>query len=287
MKKLFAIAALAMFSTWAQARDITLDLPFKPGGFAGDMSTMLSKDLNARGWNVKVVMSGNCAVSKRNMSSAKEPVATFWHNRFHLLTNPECAMSLPTATDFVATMYRGSEFLCRVNKKPGPVVDWTQETGTVRLSIQEFPFQIDEMVSYLKRNTRATVKTIVYKNSGAQSAAAAAGEVDYVIGAVGPKLESNNLATCQYTTDLKPNGKSRAMKDHFVGISVYSPSMQYMKAINLSPQEMEKLRRDVRESLQQDHWKTWSGSRGLSLDLDMNKDQQLKTVQDSVKPFMK
>lgn len=270
----------------AQAKTITLDLPFKPGGFAGDMSAMLAKDLAERGWQVKVVMSGNCAVTMRNFDTAKEPVATFWLNRFHLLTNPECASELPDRANFVSTMYRGSEFLCRVIKDSHTPVDWTEETGTVRLSIQEFPFQIDPMISYLKNNTKATVKTIVYRNSGEQAAAAASKEVDYVIGTVGPKLESSNLAKCQYTTNLTAVGDARAMKDHFKGQVVYGPIMQYMKAKNLSAPELDRLRQDVRASMQQDHWRKWAASRGLDLDLDLSLAQQLETTRQSVAPFL-
>lgn len=286
MQVVIAVVFL-LISNLVQAKDITLDLPFKPGGFAGDMSAMLAKDLSARGWNVRIVMSGNCAVTRRNLVHTKEPIATFWLNRFHLLTNAECALDLPDHTNFVSIMYRGSEFLCRVNKPSRPTVDWTQETDTIRLSIQEYPFQIDEMITYLKHNTKASVKTIVYRNSGEQSAAAASGEVDYVIGTVGPKLESSDLATCQYTTNLTPIGNARAMKDHFQGQVVYGPIMQYMKAKNLAPADLAKLRKDVRDSMQQDHWQKWAASRGLDLDLDKTLPGQLETTRESVAPFLK
>jgi hypothetical protein len=287
MKKLLSTIIFVTVSLAAQAKTITLDLPQKPGGVASDMVTMLAKDLTERGWNVKVVMSGNCAVTMRNLNTAKEPIATFWHNRFHLLTNPECASDLPDRSNFVSTMYRGPEYLCRVTKDQQTSVDWTEETGTIRLSIQEFPFQIEPLISYLRTNTKANVKTIVYRNSGEQAAAAASKEVDYVLGTIGPKLESSNLVHCQYTTNLTAVGDARAMKDHFKGQVVYGPIMQYMKAKNLNSIDLDKLRKDVRASMQQDHWQKWAASRKLDLDLDLSMSQQLDSTRDSVAQFLK
>lgn len=287
MKKIIisALMSLGMIAN-ASAAEITLDVPFKPGGFAGTMSTNLEKDLAEMGWKVRVVMSGNCAVTKRNLDSSKDPVAYFWHSRFHLLPQDQCGgLDVPTKDAYVATLYRTKEYLCRSNKTP--FVDWTKETGTVKLSIQEHPFQISEVVDYLKRNTNAKVKAIVYSNSGAQTTAMTSGEVDWVMGAVGKQLEINGQAVCNYTTNEKAEGNIKPMTSSFVGFPVIAPSMQYLAVKNMPEPMAKKFREDVNKAIRKSHWTEFMTKRGLVQDLELSTQQQIKMVTDGVTPFKK
>jgi hypothetical protein len=247
MKKLLLPLAILLSSLTVHAAgpEISLLVPAGPTGSRALISNFLVPELNKKGWNIVVKSTGNCANANNIVQSSTEPVLVAWDNKELAIKNGPCARPIPTESELVGIWYTSPDFLCRVGNRPGI----TEATGTVRLSIQSYyqqPGADSELLNAVTSKSSATVRPVIYANSGAQATGAAANEFDYVLGTIGKKLEENNIAKCDYNTGSTEFEGTKPLKDA-IGVDVQSHMVVYMFGQNFSNEQMKKLQKDYVE----------------------------------------
>jgi hypothetical protein len=278
---LLFVVSLPMLSQASNAGlKVTIDLPSKSGGTYQSMGKMLADGLEDLGYDVDLVLSGNCATTVRNMQQQDRPLLTFWGNRLHLQDNQECAMPEPNDIAFVGLLTNSPEYLCSVGPAES-AQDFFQLTGKVTLSVQPFPWQTDKMTVFLKTNSKAEVRTAIYRNTGAQKTAAVARETDFMIGTSGLKLQENGLVSCQYNTGNRVVENTRPLSSAIPG-AMQSWMTQYARAQNFTPAQLATLREDFRKIVQRDDWQKFMSGLRFDTMQDRGVSQQLEFVIKSI-----
>lgn len=277
---LVSVLSLPVFVQAADRPKLTIDLPVKAGGSVQSMGKMLADGLQKLGYDVDLVLSGNCATTVQNMQKQDRPVLTIWGNRLHLQDDKECMIPLPDKTTFVGLLSNSPEYICSVGT--GTPRDLFQQKSPVTLSVQPFPWQTDKMVEFLKKHTPTEVRTVIYRNQGAQKTAAAGRETDFMIGTGGLNLQENGLVTCQYNTGNRVVENTKPLSTVVPG-ALQSWMTQYARAKNLSPKQMETLREDIRKIIVQDDWQKYMKSLRFDTMQDRTVMQQLDFVNQGIR----
>lgn len=262
---------------------LKFDLPQRAGGTASEMVEILAGGLRQKGYKVTVTLSGNCAVTKRNITVSSDPVVTFWSNRVHLQTGAECQMPEPTKATFVTVIYHTPEFICAVSDRVDPQ-DLFNKAGKFTISVQPFPWQTGKMIAWLRTNSKADLTPVVYRNSGAQSVAAAAKETDFFIGTAGLVMQKNGLVRCAFNTGNHPIKNTVPLKAVNDKKPMSSYVLQYMLALNLSADQITDLRNHMHDIMRQPDWQAWLSSRDFEdlslLDASVQIDFVRTSIQD-------
>lgn len=282
MKKLVTsllIAASLSVGTAYASDKISFVVPSSPTGNMGKIANILVPQLNELGWNIDLVVAGNCANGNHIVNSASTPTLSVWINRDHVITDGPCVREMPTESELVSIWYSSPDFICRVPGAP----DIFEATGTVRLSTQPFPYQSNVVLSAINEKSPADVRNIVYKNSGAQTQGVVSGEVEYIIGTAGKRLENNGQVICDYNTSTKVVDGTHPVGDK-LGFSVESEMLLYMFGTNFDDAVMTKLRADTATVLASSEMQEFFAASNLdSSAADLSVAEQLAFIVNTVK----
>lgn len=285
MKKFIATLLLAScpaFAADVAKPKIVFDMPFGPNGGVAAMGTMLVEDLKAKGYQAEMILSGSCAVTLRNLKNVSRPTVSLWSNRSHLQQDEHCAMQDPSANSFLTVMYTSPEYICSINHKLSGS-DLFESNGKFLLSIQPPPFSSAKVLDMLQKNSKAEIKTVVYRNSGAQMTGATAKETDFIIGTPGLQLQDNGVVKCYYNTGNKQVENTKPLRAVIKqGPVIEAHMIIYSSVAGMTAAQTDMLRRDMREIMQSQRWKDWMSSRRFDMLPDLDADQQLKFVLKSI-----
>jgi hypothetical protein len=285
MKKI--IAMLLLVTGTALAADnakpkIVFDIPFGPNGAAAAMGTMLVEDLKAKGYGAEMILSGSCAVTLRNLKTINRSTVSIWQSRSHLQQDAHCAMQDPDAKNFLAVMYTSPEYICSINDKLTGS-DLFESNSKFLLSIQPPPFSSTKVIDMLQKNSKAEIKTVVYRNSGAQMTGATAKETDFIIGTPGLQLQDNGVVKCYFNTGNKPVENTQPLRTVIKKTPVIEAYVvMYSSTAGMTPAQTDMLRRDMREIMQSQRWKDWMLSRRFDMLSNLSADQQLQFLLKSI-----
>ena len=233
------VAASMMLST-AQASTIQVVLPVNPGGNISSSIAPVIQQMNSMGWNLDVIMAGNCANANRILSRATSPVIYVWDSSNHQITEAShpCYRTSPLVENFLGILYSVSELFC--GRGPIETLQNT-ESNNLRLGTVEFG-QRPETILGIK-NKFNFASTVQYRNSGAITRAYQAGEIDYFVSSAGHRLQRDNLATC-YMNTSSSDVRGIPSVNSF-GISQTYEFIPYISVLNSNNFDIEKFQKDL------------------------------------------
>ena len=152
MKKLLITMAIIFYSTFAYGIDLIV--PASSGGTYHKFATIIQKDLESKGFDVNIIVSGNCVLGKK-----------LWQDRVRaIMINSEATNAVKQCTvDITKQNYVHNFFTA------GWVIVSKTNTLGEKMGV----------VSYMKHIVAdLDVKTVPYKNTTEVKAAFLAGEID-------------------------------------------------------------------------------------------------------------
>lgn len=194
MKILFFATLLAFFSNIAIANNVPLSVNVATGsgGMTAGLVHPLVDGLEKRGFDIDLVMAGDCVNSKRIIDRSDDPTIAFWSN-LDLATNELCDVGLPSNQTFVNLVWHMPEYFC---SKEDPAVALNSSNTKVGV-----PAEMPERFSDAFLNHNPDLTLVTYYNSGDMANALVANEINAVVNARGLTFQENDLVTCGYVTD--------------------------------------------------------------------------------------
>ena len=152
MKKLLLTATILFYTTFAYGLDLIV--PASSGGTYHKFATIIQKDLESKGFDVNLIVSGNCVIGKKHWQDSKSAI----------MINSEATNAVKECTvDITEENYTHNFF----------TAGWVIVSKTNSLGKKM------GVVSYMKHTVaELDVKPVPYKNTTEVKAAFLAGEID-------------------------------------------------------------------------------------------------------------
>lgn len=192
MKKLFAIAALALTHTFASASAIDIVMPFPAGGSTTGQMQVIVPELDALGAKVNLQYMANCQAQQSVRGS--RPMLWLWAN------DTECKQPPKVNEDnFVALLVYQPFYLCGKNAN---LKDYA--TGSYRLAVNTPHYK--DLISGIIAKVNPNIKVVNYANSNQVRTAMKTNEVEMSFTTVGPVMVAEDKATCYAVSTNTPIG---------------------------------------------------------------------------------
>lgn len=257
----------------ANAQEVNFHIPYGTGGAGMSISTLAKDHLASKGYTVDLKALNSCAVAKQAWDDSKTKFVTLWEDAYQSDRNKPCNIAFDDS-NFVKIVYQSFYYFCAL---PGKDKDAWKTAGKSYTVGHTQGLPVDKMFANIDKNTGSSAKLVSYRNSGALATAVAAKETDYVLTSSGTTKIIAEGGQCFWGTapdklsiNNIPN-VANLYKDNPVpdaGVSLW------IMAKNMTPQEMDKLRKDITELMDTAAWKSYIESRELRNVKDLSIEEQ-------------
>ncbi len=252
---------------------IDLHIPYGPGGAGMAISTLAKEFLDTKGYKVDLKSLNSCAVTKQAWDDTKTKFLTLWEDAYQSDRNKPCNIAFDDS-NFIKVVWQSYFYFCAL---PGKDKNAWKTKGSSYTVAHSQGLPIDKIFGNIDKHTGSTAKPVPYKNSGALATAVAAKETDYAFVSSGTAKIIADGGQCFWGTapdNLAINNISN-VKNQFKDNPVPDAGVSlWFMAKNMTPQEMDKLRKDIAEFMDTPAWKSYMEARELKNVKDLSIEDQ-------------
>jgi len=281
MKKMTLILATIaiMLSTVASSfsfeKKLSLYVGSSSGGQLAAFQTIISKELENRGWDMDFKIISNCGQVNEMLKTMDKPLLAGWFPAYNTSEDNKC-FNQPTMKNFLGIYLSSPRLVCGPMGKPEfkIVKGNTYAIGVNRGQSHEI------ILTDLGKEIGVTFKVIEYKNSGFIKRAMQAKEIEMWYTAGGLLEHQNGTQKCFYGTLLEEKDRIIPLSDLLSKPYVYTLGTGYFisnEALYKNKALKKELEKDINEIIALDSYKESLRAGGAFIP-NISKEEQLDFV---------
>ena len=289
MKKMTLILATIaiMLSTVASSfsfeKKLSLYVGSSSGGQLAAFQTIISKELENRGWDMDFKIISNCGQVNEMLKTMDKPLLAGWFPAYNTSEDNKC-FNQPTMKNFLGIYLSSPRLVCGPMGKPEfkIVKGNTYAIGVNRGQSHEI------ILTDLAKEIGITFKVIEYKNSGFIKRAMQAKEIDMWYTTGGLLEHQNGTQKCFYGTLLEEKDRIIPLSDLLSKPYVYTLGTGYFisnEALYKNKALKKELEKDINEIIALDSYKESLRAGGAFIP-NISKEEQLDFVNANALAFV-